>query len=146
MSSIQLWFSLSEVVGLADHAMAASEHARSPFGPDDAPAVPSLVWVKDDGTYLMSNGRPHQLADPADPTGSSRVVFAQGWGSGTGPMISDTAVGGDDFTEYIDLTAQFSPNARLNDLIHKYALLGGWMVITVRPGQFQISFALSNPH
>ncbi|MFI1919298.1 hypothetical protein [Nocardia sp. NPDC020380] len=146
MSSIQLWFPLTEVVVLADHAMAAPEHTSSPYGPDDAPAAPALVWVKDDGTYLMSNGRPRQLADPSNPTGSSRVVYAHGWGSGTGPMIGDSPVGGDDFAEYITLTEQFNPTNRIIDLIRKYAPRDGWMVLTVKPGQFEISFTLSHPH
>ena len=146
MSSIQLWFPLIEVAALADHAMAASEHTHSPSAPEDGPTVPSLVWVKDDGTYLLSNGRPRPLADPGNPTGSSRVVFAQGWGSGTGAELSDTPLGGHDFVEYIDLTAQFSRADRLIDRIHQYALRGGWMVFTVTPGQFEISFASSNPH
>ncbi|WP_194838769.1 DUF3085 domain-containing protein [Nocardia sp. XZ_19_369] len=145
MTSIELWFRLAEVGPIAEHAMTAPEHTSCPFVPDDAPARPCLIWVKDDGTYLLSNGRPRQLADPTQPEGMAQVAYAQGWGPGTGPEIGGTPVGGDDFAEYIDLTEDLGDD-QLSNLIHKYALLDGWMVFTVRPGQFDISFEPSNPN
>lgn len=146
MSSIELWFRLREVAPLVEHAMSASEHTKYPYPENDSPAVPSLIWSKDDGTYLLSNGRPRLLADPTKPEGMAQVAYAQGWGPGTGPELSATPVGGDDFTEYVDLTEDVGGGYRLADLIAKYAALDGWMIFTVRPGQYVISFAPSNPN
>ncbi|WP_280445021.1 DUF3085 domain-containing protein [Nocardia brasiliensis] len=146
MSSIELWFRLSEVAPLVEHATSASEHTKYPDPDDDSPAVPSLIWSKDDGTYLLSNGRPRLLADPTRPGGTAQVAYAQGWGPGTGPELGSTPVGGDDFTEYIDLTEDVGGGDQLSDLICKYAALDGWMIFTVRPGQFGISFEPSNPN
>ncbi|WP_107657470.1 DUF3085 domain-containing protein [Nocardia suismassiliense] len=145
MSSIELWFRLSEVAPLVEHAMSASEHTKYPDPDDDSPAVPSLIWAKDDGTYLLSNGRPRLLADPTQPEGKAQVAYAQDWFPGTGPDIGWTPVGGDDFTEYIDLTQDIDGD-RLGDLILKCAQLDGWMVLTVRPRQYEISFKPSNPN
>ncbi|GAA5091446.1 DUF3085 domain-containing protein [Nocardia iowensis] len=146
MGLIELWFRLSEVAPIVEHAMSASEHTKYPDPNDDSPAVPSLIWVKDDGTYLLSNGRPRLLADPTQPEGKAQVAYAQNWGPGTGPEIGYTPVGGDDFTEYIDLTQDVYSGDRLSDLIRKYAELDGWMIFTVGPGQFDISFEPSNPN
>ncbi|MEV0292571.1 hypothetical protein [Nocardia sp. NPDC050710] len=44
MSSIDSWLPLVEVLPIAEHAMAATEHSRSPYiEPVDALAVPSLI-------------------------------------------------------------------------------------------------------
>ncbi|WP_378741424.1 hypothetical protein [Nocardia brasiliensis] len=77
MGLIELWFRLSEVAPIVEHAMSASEHTKYPDPNDDSPAVPSLIWVKDDGTYLLSNGRPRLLADPTQPEGMAQVAYAQ---------------------------------------------------------------------
>ncbi|WP_327116637.1 DUF3085 domain-containing protein [Nocardia sp. NBC_01730] len=146
MASIELWFPLAEVGPIAEHAMTAQQHSRSPYEPADAPAVPSLVWSKDSGTYLRSNGIPRQLPDSRQPDGMTRIVYAQGWGPGTESRLADTPVGGDDFTEYLDLTEILSGGTTLAEAIHTCALLGGWMLFTVRAGQLDIGFAPTKPN
>ncbi|MFE0538307.1 hypothetical protein ACFW20_30235 [Streptomyces nigra] len=54
-----LVFPLDRVLAAAEHAAAADKHK---LGYGETEAAPRLWWVKDDGTYLMSNGQ--------DPTGT----------------------------------------------------------------------------
>ncbi|WP_067665652.1 DUF3085 domain-containing protein [Nocardia miyunensis] len=142
MESIALWFRLSEVGVIAEHAAAATQHSPSITQYyNEEPGVASLVWVKDDGTYLMSNGIPRQLADPDQPESRSLVAYAQGWGPGTGPAIGDTPVGGDDFAEHVELAEPVSGGGTLLDLIRHHGRAGGWMIITANPQKYEISFA-----
>lgn len=143
--SIDLWFPLREVVAVAEHAMAAPRHPRCPFAGDEVPAAPSLIWTKNDGTYLWSNGQPRQLRDPDDPDSDPLSVHALGWGPGTGPAVGATPVGGDDFHEYIDLTETFPSGRALIELIRDYATAGGWLIITAMPGRFEISPTTASP-
>lgn len=142
MESIDLFFRLPEVVKIAEHAVAARQHVQSVTQYyNDEPAEASLMWVKDDGTYLMSNGSPRQLADPDEPEGASLVTFAIGWGPRTGPEIGRTPVGGDDFAEHIELAKPVSGTDTLLDLIRYHAAHGGWLIITVNPQTYEIRFA-----
>ncbi|MFD7956047.1 DUF3085 domain-containing protein [Streptomyces ardesiacus] len=92
-----LAFPLAKVLAAAEHAAAADKHKLG-YGEDEA--APRLWWVKDDGTYLMSNGQ-----DPTDTRDDNgrlpHVVYADGWGPGTDAR---SILGGDDFRESIDLT------------------------------------------
>ncbi|MFF2205878.1 DUF3085 domain-containing protein [Streptomyces sp. NPDC058145] len=94
-----LHFPLHRVLAAAEHAASAPKHRLS-YGETQAQAVPRLLWGKDGGTYLMSNG-----IDPTgtpDETGTHRhVVYADGWGPGTDAR---SILGGDDFSERLDLT------------------------------------------
>lgn len=143
--SIDLWFPLQEVTAVAEHAMAAPQHSRCPFAGDEVPTAPSLIWTKNDGTYLWSNGQPRQHRDPEDPASDPLSVHALGWGPGTGPAIGWTPVGGDDFHEYIDLTEQYSGGPTLIGLIRDHAAGGGWLIITAMPGRFEISLTTATP-
>ncbi|MEU1953392.1 hypothetical protein [Nocardia rhamnosiphila] len=143
--SIDLWFPLREVIAVAEHAMAASRHTRCPFAGDDVPTAPSLIWTKNDGTYLHSNGLPRQPREPGNPDSRPVVVHALGWGPGTGPAIGSTPVGGDDFHEYIDLTETCPDGGTLVGLIRDYATVGGWLIITAMPGRFEISPTTATP-
>jgi DUF3085 family protein len=61
---------------------------------------PSVILVHDQGVYLMSNGTPRDLADPA--IGRSFVAYARGCHPEQNLAWYDIArslVGGDDFTE-----------------------------------------------
>lgn len=91
-----LVFPLAKVLAAAEHA-AADKHK---LGYAETEAAPRLWWVKDDGTYLMSNGQ-----DPTDTRDADgrlpTVVHADGWGPGTDAR---SVLGGDDFRESIDLT------------------------------------------
>ncbi|MFE0437251.1 DUF3085 domain-containing protein [Streptomyces nigra] len=91
-----LVFPLDRVLAAAECAAAADTHK---LGYGETGAAPRLWWVKDDGTYLMSNGQ--------DPTGTRddngrlpHVVHADGWGPGTDAR---SVLGGDDFRESLDL-------------------------------------------
>ncbi|MEV4158462.1 DUF3085 domain-containing protein [Nocardia salmonicida] len=140
MGEFELWFPLSQVSVLAEHAMAATEHSWPSWDdnkPDPVP--PALVWAKDQGTYLLSNGVPRLLADPAEPDGSSQVVYAVGYDSYFN--FTDTAVGGDDFAEYISLTEDYD-GITLIEMIRHHAARGGILNLTVRPaGTYEMSFS-----
>ncbi len=82
-SSLTLKFDLSGTLALAEHAAAATAHEG--YGGEEP--APALVWVRMNGTLLMSSGRPRSLPD----------VYAKGWGPGTGRALAQTPVGGDDF-------------------------------------------------
>lgn len=92
-----LVFPLAQVLAAAEHAAAAPEHK---LGYGETEGLPRLWWVKDDGTYLMSNGQ-----DPTDTRDDDEylptVVHADGWGPGTDAR---SILGGDDFRQSIDLT------------------------------------------
>ncbi|MFE6925467.1 hypothetical protein ACFVAV_30945 [Nocardia sp. NPDC057663] len=59
---------------IAEHAMAATEHSWPDWTSDKPdPVPPALVWAKDEGTDLRSNGVPRLVADPDNPNGSSQL-------------------------------------------------------------------------
>jgi len=103
----RLIFDLAALRPIVEHTLSASEHAPT-FG-QTPPIAPALWVVKDDVIYLMSNGRPRQMADGSSATGQdqdgqSLVVYAEGFD----PVKADPmavwsaarkAVGGDDFGE-----------------------------------------------
>ncbi|MFE3795741.1 hypothetical protein KHQ06_24635 [Nocardia tengchongensis] len=120
--------------------MAAPEHAAFGFDSHTTP-VPALLCVADDGAYLMSNGLPRLLADPASPEGSSRIVRAHR--NDIGSLLDDVSIC-DGFVEHIALTAQFSRQARTIDLIRRYSQRAAWLVLTITPSRFEISFTPSN--
>ncbi|WP_181722926.1 DUF3085 domain-containing protein [Nocardia gipuzkoensis] len=141
MTSVTLSFPLSKVLDLAEHAMAAPGHSRSPYD-DPSPTVPSLIWVKDEGIYLMSNGIPRQPGEPGSPEGSARVVYALGHGPETHWDHGEPL--GDDFAEYLDLTEDFDGHT-LIELIRTYAARNGWLSITISPSSFDMMFSPTAP-
>ncbi|MFJ6650783.1 DUF3085 domain-containing protein [Streptomyces sp. NPDC091290] len=80
-----------------------------------------MWWVKDDGTYLMSNGQ--------DPTGTRddngrlpHVVHADGWGPGTDAR---SVLAGDDFRESLDLaTPVFEDGTTLLGMLREASTQG----------------------
>ncbi|MBF6339818.1 DUF3085 domain-containing protein [Nocardia abscessus] len=141
MTSVTLWFPLSKVIDLAEHAMAAAGHSRSPYD-DPGPAVPSLIWVKDEGIYLMSNGIPRQPGHPGSPAGMARVVYALGHGPETHWHHGEPL--GDDFSEYLDLTEDFDGHPFI-ELIRTHAAMNDWFSITVSPSNFAMMFSPTPP-
>ncbi|MFJ9580885.1 DUF3085 domain-containing protein [Streptomyces sp. NPDC101191] len=114
-----LVFPLAKVLATAEHAAAAPKHK---LGYGETEAAPRLWWVKDDGTYLMSNGQ-----DPTDTRDEDgrlpHVVHAEGWGPGTDAR---SVLGGDDFRESIDLTTPvFEDGTTLLGMLREAAAIGG---------------------
>ncbi|MFE1781581.1 DUF3085 domain-containing protein [Streptomyces sp. NPDC059506] len=98
-----LTFPLVRVLAAAEHALAAPAHKRL-YG--ETNPTPALWWVKDDGTYLMSNGYDPEDTRDRDSGGLlPHVVHAHGWGPGTDAR---SILGGGDFAERIDLDAPTS--------------------------------------
>ncbi|MFE5189874.1 hypothetical protein [Streptomyces sp. NPDC056628] len=89
-----LVFPLDRVLAAAEHAAAAADKHKLGYAETEA-ATPCLWWVKDEGTYLKSNGQ-----DPTDTRDADgrlpTVVHADGWGPGTDPS---TALGSEDLHE-----------------------------------------------
>lgn len=92
-----LVFPLDQALAAAEHATTATDHK---LGYGETTSAPRLWWVKDQGTYLMSNGK--TPADTRDASGRlPHVVYADGWGPDTDAR---SILGGDDFRESLDLT------------------------------------------
>ena len=105
-----LIFTGPQVLELLAHAKAAAQHSN-PYGTTPA-SGPSLMLVKDDGVYLMSNGVPIQPR--GDGKTGAKVVYAKGYEPPR--LVSEEDrdgqyskiamdVGGDDFVETIDIEA-----------------------------------------
>ncbi|WP_143642433.1 DUF3085 domain-containing protein, partial [Streptomyces viridochromogenes] len=113
-----LVFPLDRVLAAAEHAAAADTHK---LGYGETEAARCLWWVKDDGTYLMSNGQ--------DPTGTRddngrlpHVVHADGWGPGTDAR---SVLAGDDFRESLDLaTPVFEDGTTLLGMLREASTQG----------------------
>ncbi|MET7772043.1 hypothetical protein [Nocardia sp. NPDC005366] len=145
MTSAHLWFPRADVLELAEHAMAAPEHRRDP---DDefSTGLPSLLWVKDDGIYLLSSGLPGQPRTTTDhPDSKMHVVYAHSHGYGThwhhGPPL------GDDFVENLPLTEPLGEDATpFIDLLRDDTdTAASWLVITVHPDAAYVELRHTGP-
>lgn len=111
MSNGKLYFDLAEAVRVAEATAQATEHVDSFSDQEDGTKTgPALVWVKDAGTYLMSNARPR----PDNDVIYGRAYTADGLllqqpdrsDSPGWDDVWNTArdiCGGDDFAEYFGL-------------------------------------------
>ena len=129
----RLHFPIDHTVLVAEATLRAPAHADSFVDREEGRATgPALMWVKDAGTYLMSN---------ADPRPGDDVVYARAE-EPTGPLLDGggehyqlTAdiCGGDDFAEYIALD---EPTMRLlrTALAEDY----GWLTLSVDGDRFTI--------
>ncbi|WP_333765058.1 hypothetical protein [Streptomyces sp. IBSBF 2390] len=107
-----LVFPLDPVLAAAEHAVSAPKH-RLGYEETEAEAAPRLLWSKDGGTYLMSNGI--HPTDTPDTSGThNHVVYADGWGPGTDPR---SILGGDDFSEPLALTTRHPDGLALLGLL-----------------------------
>lgn len=102
-----LKFNMAEVKPLLEHTELAAKHKPCYGNPDTN--KPGLLLVKDEGVYLISNGKPAQpnpayTADPDNTATQLLVCYAEGHD----PHKGDTwdadrqECGGDDFVEFID--------------------------------------------
>lgn len=135
-----LWFPLAPVTALAQATCVATAHKASMVDEGAKPG-PALWWVKDSGTYLMSN---------ADPMLEGGVLYARAY-CATGLLLEppqmtdgqdwedvwDTSrdiCGGDDFCEPIAITGALmaqlraARNARHN-----------WVVLTSTDDAFTLT-------
>ena len=98
----KLTFSHKDVIRCVEHALAAPNHSMG-YGDNSKPR-PALFFVKDDGIYVMSNGTPRDAVAPPAP--KCFVAYAKGYDPATGNVWDKcrNAVGGDDFSENIELT------------------------------------------
>lgn len=92
-------FKAEEVRPLAEHAAAAEQHRAAHM----ADPVPGLLWVRDDGVYLMSTGLP--ALGVTDGLGRSQVAYALDMAPDDEGSweVARAAVGGGDFVEVIPL-------------------------------------------
>lgn len=105
----RLVFAKDDVMRVVKHSVEAKQHARG-YGHKGA-ARPQIILVKDDGIYLMSNGKPWDELPDSDPQ-RAFCAYARGfdpkddhenlWGK------TYAAVGGDDFAEYLDLSPEMT--------------------------------------
>ena len=112
-------FKTSELKPLIEHAKAATEFdmgyenmtdeecATVGFPPitSRTPKGPALLFVHDQGVYLMSNGEPRLLTEDGK---SNHVVYAEGCNPSIGEfddwyLTSKELVGGDDFVEILPI-------------------------------------------
>jgi hypothetical protein len=109
--NISLYFNMKTVFQLIDHAANATERigtASQLYDENialiDNPVIPpGLIWAKDEGIYLLSNGKslPGQT-----PLSTGLVAYAVGFNPKTNPnyyAAQTEAVGGDDFGEFLAL-------------------------------------------
>lgn len=131
-----LTFAAPAVLELLRHAIAAPKHS-SPYSQEDP--GPGLFLVKDEGIYLMSNGKPGLLggnehsivvyADGYEPLTETRRDGTDTWGERY-EKIRD-AVGGDDFGEFLsaDSFKRLQPQDKLTIRISATAI-----DLTIIPG------------
>jgi hypothetical protein len=141
--ALHLYFPLPETLRLAEHAVAATEHSPSFTEVEDGiTCTGALIWVHDQGIYLMSGGLP-RLLDPANPE-SSLIVYAEGWNPDRDGFRRDyTDLGGDDFAEHLHLTEGTPPLINLLRTAHTAGYL--WLCLTVTRETFDISVRAKRP-
>jgi hypothetical protein len=99
-------FNTTDLKRCVQHALSAPEW-QMPFAEDETP-TPALLFVHDNGVYLMSNGNPRDLRDT--DSGHAYVVHAATTKPGVDEDWWENAsdlVGGDDFVEILPVTQQW---------------------------------------
>jgi len=112
-------FKTSDIRRCVEHALSAPNWEMG-YSEGAATPVPALLFVHDQGVYVMSNGIPRDGKDPADPKSGSYVAYAGGCNPNVGTFddwysMSRDLVGGDDFAEvmavqpdWLELCVNFS--------------------------------------
>ena len=126
-----LKFDALQVGPLIAHAERATEWSNSYF--DESDPVPCLVFVKDDGIYLMSNGIPGMERDES----YTHVVYAKSYDPRKGDVWDRCrdAVGGDDFVEYLEIAPMLPVPENATHLFIKVSaseLSAGWILAPER--------------
>ena len=117
----KVFFPLRTVLGMAEVTLAAAGHSDSFSDSEDGGHTgPALMFVKDSGTYLMSNAVPRLEGNGViygraftrdglllrQPVDSSSASWDQVWD------VSREICGGDDFAEYFVLHAGLAEQLR----------------------------------
>ena len=138
---IELRFVLRDVLAVADHAIAASDHRPSFVNTVDGTApTPALWFVGDDGLYLMSNGLPGQ----PHPDGGDRlqVVHADGYTTAMSKHAVADEIGGDDFCEPLQLLVPQDDGRTLHAQLTDGVAAGlDLLIIRLDPTSMQIFLA-----
>ena len=108
----KLKFNQADVLRCMEHALAAPEHNQSFVENMDNITPKAALWlVKDDGIYVMSNGKPQDKVKRMSPNGKHEidgcfVAYANGYDPTKGEVWDKcrAAVGGDDFVENLELS------------------------------------------
>jgi hypothetical protein len=104
-----LYFKMAYVVKLIDHAQKSTERRGSVdechyiMYNDISEVPPGLLWGKDTGIYLLTNGK---LREGQTYHSEQLITYALGYNPATNPNCYDMArqaVGGDDFVEFIPI-------------------------------------------
>jgi hypothetical protein len=98
-----LTFDPADVRRIVDHVTAATAWSQG-LGDESEPR-PQIIFVKDRGIYLMSNGEPRDIVDGS----TSFAAYARGYDPTTEDFDewypkSNEVAGGDDFGEFLDLS------------------------------------------
>jgi hypothetical protein len=134
----RIYFPLADVADLAAETVAAGAWTGSWLDAEEGRETgPSLMWVKDDGTYLMSNTKRAEGEMP-------RVIY--GSASPDGPRLDGEQwdlcreiCGGDDFAEYVGLTSD-DEGPGLGHALRRAARDGlRWFVLDVKGDAFEMS-------
>lgn len=113
-----LKFDIEGLRGLIDHAERSTEWTQG-WGDSDTGAKPrpQIMFVKDQGVYLMSNGNAEPLPE------AQRVIYAKGFDPSKARDFdamyekSRRVCGGDDFAEYFDTSDLTIPEGAVTFVI-----------------------------
>jgi hypothetical protein len=118
----EITFDLQQVAEQIRHAMSCTEWKQT-YGQTDERA--GLWWVKDSGTYLMSNG--------INGAPRPEVAYAHDLGADADWDLVQDVCGGDDFAEYIGIDEM--PDS-----------IGLWLdragTVTIRFDEFSLDFSI----
>ncbi len=125
-------FTGSDALMLLVHAKQCKEHSSGYLGIEKP--GPGLLLVKDDGIYLMSNGKPILAREDGAP--GSKVVYAQGLGAALSLDGAEKerqrqkvhAISGDDFVEFLE--AKLFDNLQPEDQL-RFTLSPSEMKVTI---------------
>lgn len=130
-------FKTDEIIRSVEHALAATEFD---MGWSDEPHSPKLLFVHDQGVYIMSNGIPRDIIyvnnDTAGGEERNYISYAEGCDPRVGTFdewynMSRDLVGGDDFVELINLDQDFLEKCRDYEELH----------VDLSPTQMAVLFA-----
>lgn len=135
-----LFFKMGEVAPLIDHALNSTKHTGTfsqnygeNFKRIKNPVIPpGLIWVKDEGIYLLSNGA---MKEGETPKSSGLISYALGYHPQKDSDVwekSRYAVGGDDFAECIEIDDFIMENFRRTD---------GYLFMTVDKKSFALGWS-----